>query len=344
MRFSVGTVACRGLRAFHVLALLLGHGSDVEDFLNAVPGNLARDGFEPIRRDARQDPAKSIGYPIHEGGRVRITLGAPNHAHDRRFVGRLGRDECPQAAARDAVTRAASRRYDADGHRRRVAAFTLIELLVVVAIIALLVAILLPAQHRARVQARIVRVHGDLRQITNALEVYASYNREQVPPTRPACGTDVHHQLPVELAKQGHLPKSRSLIPQAHMLDLFDPKHTYKYRAPGGIWFNGTFFDDPHKKWKPRAKIWVPDDFPHCQSEDGQYFANRAEERKCPARYAIWSVGSRAPSPELPTHAGSGEIDETKLPLPAAYWLKNSANTGLITHFVDRDGLAYKSP
>ncbi len=234
------------------------------------------------------------------------------------------------------MTRAAS--------RRRLGAFTLIELLVVVSIIALLVAILLPAQQRARVQARIVRVHGDLRQITNALEVYASYNHEQVPPTRSACGTNVHYQLPVELAKQGHLPKSKSLIPQAHMLDLFDPKHTYKYVAPGGIWFNGTFFDYPGSTWRPRAKIWVPDDFPHCHSEDGQYFANRADERKSPAQYAIWSVGPRAPSPKLPTRAGSSEVDETKLPLPAAYWLKNSADTGLIAHFVDRHGLVYRSP
>ncbi|MHC4673828.1 MAG: type II secretion system protein, partial [Planctomycetota bacterium] len=56
--------------------------------------------------------------------------------------------------------------------RRRRDAFTLIELLVVVAIIALLVAILLPALSRAREQVRGVACRSNMKQITNGMFFY----------------------------------------------------------------------------------------------------------------------------------------------------------------------------
>jgi prepilin-type processing-associated H-X9-DG protein/prepilin-type N-terminal cleavage/methylation domain-containing protein len=59
---------------------------------------------------------------------------------------------------------------------RTVAAFTLIELLVVVAIIALLIAILLPSLGRAREKAKIVVCGTHMRQIATALLMYADQN------------------------------------------------------------------------------------------------------------------------------------------------------------------------
>ncbi len=180
--------------------------------------------------------------------------------------------------------------------------FSLIELLVVTAIIALLVSILLPSLSRARMQARIVRVHSDLRQIMIALDAYAMYSRDKLPPTRFACGTGINFQLPIELARDRFLARNASAIPQAAMQDEFDNDRTYEYVAPGPIYHNGTFFDAPDKPWKPRAQVSVPDDFPTSRSDAGRYYHNYASETRSPVTYAVWSVG---PNPARRSFPGS---------------------------------------
>lgn len=223
-------------------------------------------------------------------------------------------------------------------------AFTLIEVLVVVAVIALLLAILIPHLSRARMRSRVVRVHADLHQITVCLEAYAMDNRDRLPPTRCACGAAVNNQLPVELARQRYLPKSASKIPQAAFEDFFNPGKTYKYLAPGPIYLNGQLFDSPDKKFRPRAKIWVPADFPRCKREDGRWFHEYTDEPSSPVRYAVWSMGPDPTAAKFPRFDGSESLDESQFPLRRQFWMLNAGDTGLIVHARNRAGFVHTSP
>jgi prepilin-type N-terminal cleavage/methylation domain-containing protein/prepilin-type processing-associated H-X9-DG protein len=69
----------------------------------------------------------------------------------------------------------------ADASRARPYAFTLVELLVVVGIIAILIALLLPALGRARENARRTQCASNLRQLVIAMGMYYADNRQTYP-------------------------------------------------------------------------------------------------------------------------------------------------------------------
>jgi prepilin-type N-terminal cleavage/methylation domain-containing protein/prepilin-type processing-associated H-X9-DG protein len=68
-------------------------------------------------------------------------------------------------------------------HPRERTAFTLVELLVVIGIIAVLVAILLPALNKARKQAKVITCASNLRSLGQAIQMYSNQNKGVVIPS-----------------------------------------------------------------------------------------------------------------------------------------------------------------
>ena len=74
-------------------------------------------------------------------------------------------------------------------------AFTLVELLVVVSIIALLLAILLPALNKAKAVAVRVKCISNQRHVVLALQMYADENKGKYPTRNPNNGYGYPHQM-----------------------------------------------------------------------------------------------------------------------------------------------------
>jgi prepilin-type N-terminal cleavage/methylation domain-containing protein len=192
--------------------------------------------------------------------------------------------------------------------------FTLIELLVVVSIIALLMGILLPVMGRARLQAKVLAVNAELREIGMALEAYSFDNDDKYPPTRVDCMLGGHfYQLPVELVDSKYLPAPPDdSFMAAGIEDRFNRGYTYKYRSVGELIYNRTTVI------QDGSYIWVPDGFPDNEKEEGDNYYNHKES---PVSWVIYSQG---PKFDL------NDMKELNYPVPKQTWYDPKTGKGVI--------------
>ncbi|HEX8524110.1 MAG TPA: DUF1559 domain-containing protein [Tepidisphaeraceae bacterium] len=117
----------------------------------------------------------------------------------------------------------------------RRAAFTLVELLTVIGLIGLLIGLLLPSLHSARVQAKSTQCQSNLRQIGLALHIYAGNNHGWLFPVgihrrtgRPysSFGINVppHDRWPMRVMKVGHAPATPPYDPYDYVQYPYDPR------------------------------------------------------------------------------------------------------------------------
>lgn len=202
-------------------------------------------------------------------------------------------------------------------HPRGRPAFTLMEVLVVIALITMLMGVLLPTVGRARMQAKVLAVNAELRDIGLALEAYSMDNGGLYPPTRVDCMLGSHfYPLPPELVECRYLPSpDPTTFLSAGTEDRFNRGHTYKYRSAGTLIYNRTTV------MKEGASLWVPDGFPHSDAEDGRLYASPGQS---PVSWVLFSLGP-----------GFDETEELRLkrlnyPVPKATWFDPRTQKGVI--------------
>jgi prepilin-type N-terminal cleavage/methylation domain-containing protein len=201
-------------------------------------------------------------------------------------------------------------------------AFTLIELLVVIAILALLLGILLPVTARARMQAKVLAVNAELRDIGLALEAYGLDHEGSYPPVRVDCMLGGHfYQLPCELVDGGYLPAPpEDSFMAASFEDRFNRGYTYKYRTVGTLIYNRTTVVNEG------ACLWVPDGFPGHEQEEGQTYNGLKDS---PVSWVLYSEGPRF---------NLAWMKEQQYPVPRATWYDPKTGKGIIVRMKLRTG------
>lgn len=204
--------------------------------------------------------------------------------------------------------------------------FSLVELLAVMTVIALLALLLGPAGARAMERAKVAKVYGELRQIEVGLFLYHT-DHQRYPPAAVSCNTaEREHwcELPRELVTAGYLPGGTRPGMSSFMQDPFNPGHTYKYATPGPYYLNGELQADGYA-------VYVPDDFPLCQSASGRYH----DSVQSPLAWVIWSLGPRQ---QLTKALNS------RSPVSGQTWYRATGDHGVIARIGQREASSFQTP
>ena len=221
------------------------------------------------------------------------------------------------------------------------------EILVVVAVMAILMAILLPAVSRAREQAKVTAVNLELRQIGIALDMYFDDNHE-FPPTQADCMTglltDHLYQIPKVLVKGHYLPPMPVEEAMSSKLeDRYNRGHTYKYRSVGETIVDRNIIDK--YIW---AKMWIPDNFPASSSintEKGRWYPDQDEKDRflenhssfallSPVSWVVFSLGPNFSRQWLEEKLGL----ESRYPVPKELWYTPKERRGFIVRMRLKNG------
>ncbi|MFI4912270.1 MAG: type II secretion system protein [Sedimentisphaeraceae bacterium JB056] len=205
-------------------------------------------------------------------------------------------------------------------------AFTLIELLIVISIITLMLATLLPAFSRIRMQAKVLTANSDLRQIGICLDMYTVDNNNRFPPTRKDCNLGWEdHQLPPELVESGYLPEPESSSnTSAGIYDVFNHNVTYKYWSVGQMYQNGKYSE------RLKSGLYVPKNFPANNEEKPETDIYYNAPDLSPVNWVIYSEG--------PNYDAWTAIKELNGPVPRRCWYDPAKNEGLIVRISTKNG------
>lgn len=194
-----------------------------------------------------------------------------------------------------------------------------------VAVLALLSMLAAPPLLASIERGRVGRVVADLRTVEVALEAYRTDHGTYPPVTVSCMAMDANQvlQLPQELADGGYLPENPRTKTSTLLEDPFSTGNTYKYAAPETYWMNGSMQND-------RYPVWVPSDFPSCQSSSG-----RADDSpNSPVAWAIWSQGPRPQKTKALNN---------KAPTASFTWYRRTGDHGVIGRYKQRDGAAWST-
>jgi prepilin-type N-terminal cleavage/methylation domain-containing protein len=145
-------------------------------------------------------------------------------------------------------------------------AFTLVELLVVIGIIAVLIAVLLPALGRARTQANIVNCASNLRQVATSIMLYADSNKGLLPPhfmpsgglTPESCYMVKSGNTPTSpVFSFGTIYRARFITtPKVFYCPAF-PRHDFDYSSFPEPWLDAILSPGPYDTWRT-SYLYMP--------------------------------------------------------------------------------------